>query len=222
MRWRIPLTWTGAARPIGSCSCCGLAVLVVAAIDHRGPAGQVQRASSTTYVRVVADLVNVGDGLPQKSDVKYHGVLVGAVDSVIPAANGDPNFVHIDLNPEYAGSIPAAVTARVVPSNVFAVSSVQLVDRRTRGRRSAPARTSPRTPSCRPCCSRPPSASCATCWPPPGGAARTTRGNPGRGQRRHREPPGQVAHQRCTAQPPHRPAQLDRRHRRRDRRRCRR
>ncbi|HEV7360070.1 MAG TPA: mammalian cell entry protein, partial [Mycobacterium sp.] len=25
------------------------------------------------YVRVVADLVNVGDGLPQKSDVKYHG-----------------------------------------------------------------------------------------------------------------------------------------------------
>ena len=79
------------------------------------------------YVRVVADLLNVGDGLPQKSDVKYHGVLVGTVDSVIPAANGHPNFVHIDLKPEYAGSIPASVTARVVPSNVFAVSSVQLV-----------------------------------------------------------------------------------------------
>src|SRR4051794_8848295 len=79
------------------------------------------------YIRVVADLLNVGDGLPQKSDVKYHGVLVGAVDSVIPAANGQPNFVHIDLKPEYASSIPASVTARVVPSNVFAVSSVQLV-----------------------------------------------------------------------------------------------
>lgn len=81
------------------------------------------------YVRVVADLVNVGDGLPQRSDVKYHGVLVGMVDSVTPAADGRPNFVHIDLKPEYAQSIPSGVTARVVPSNVFAVSSVQLVDR---------------------------------------------------------------------------------------------
>lgn len=81
------------------------------------------------FVRVVANLVNVGDGLPQRSDVKYHGILVGAVDSVTPAAHGNPNFVYINLNPEYAASIPATVTARVVPSNVFAVSSVQLVDR---------------------------------------------------------------------------------------------
>ena len=79
------------------------------------------------YVEVVADLGNVGDGLPQKSDVKYHGALVGAVDSVVPAANGKPNYVHIELKPEYAKSIPAAVTARVIPSNVFAVSSVQLI-----------------------------------------------------------------------------------------------
>jgi ABC-type transporter Mla subunit MlaD len=105
---------------------CGLAVLLVAAM-----VATVLLAKSTgrlnDYVRVVADLLNVGDGLPQQSDVKYHGVLVGSVDSVIPAANGHPNFVHIDLKPEYAGAIPASVTARVVPSNVFAVSSVQLV-----------------------------------------------------------------------------------------------
>ncbi|KUI13153.1 mammalian cell entry protein [Mycobacterium lehmannii] len=80
------------------------------------------------FVRVVANLVNVGDGLPQRSDVKYHGVLVGAVDGVTPAAHGNPNYVHINLDPHYARSIPANVTARVVPSNVFAVSSVQLVD----------------------------------------------------------------------------------------------
>lgn len=80
------------------------------------------------FVRVVADLVNVGDGLPQRSDVKYHGVLVGTVDSVTPAADGEPNYVHINLDPHYAKSIPATVTARVVPSNVFAVSSVQLAD----------------------------------------------------------------------------------------------
>jgi ABC-type transporter Mla subunit MlaD len=107
---------------------CGVAVLVIVAI-----ATATLLVKSTgrldPYVRVVADLVNVGDGLPQRSDVKYHGVLVGVVDSVTPAADGDPNFVHIDLRPEYARSIPAGVTARVVPSNVFAVSSVQLVDR---------------------------------------------------------------------------------------------
>lgn len=80
------------------------------------------------YVRVVADLVNVADGLPGKSDVKYHGLLVGTVNDVEPAAYGKPNYVHIDLKPQYAKDIPAAVTARVVPSNVFAVSSVQLVD----------------------------------------------------------------------------------------------
>ncbi|WP_102141344.1 MlaD family protein [Mycobacterium hubeiense] len=81
------------------------------------------------YIRVIADLVNVGDGLPQRSDVKYHGVLVGAVESVVPAAHGKPNYVHINLKPVYAQAIPGTVKARVVPSNVFAVSSVQLVDR---------------------------------------------------------------------------------------------
>ena len=100
-------------------------VVVVAALT----AGLLAKSTGRLepYVQVVADLFNVGDGLPQKSDVKYHGVLVGTVGSVVPAGNGKPNFVHIDLKPEYAKSIPAAVTARVVPSNVFAVSSVQLV-----------------------------------------------------------------------------------------------
>ena len=107
---------------------CGIALMLVAGI-----VGGLLVVKATgrldPYIRVVADLVNVGDGLPQRSDVKYHGVLVGAVNEVIPAAHGKPNFVHIDLKPEYATSIPATVTARVVPSNVFAVSSVQLVDR---------------------------------------------------------------------------------------------
>src|ERR1700753_1746583 len=104
----------------------GMAVVVTATVLTAGllmkPTGRLDN-----YVRVVADLVNVGDGLPQKSDVKYHGVLVGMVDGVVPAANGKPNYVHINLKPEFATSIPASVTARVVPSNVFAVSSVQLV-----------------------------------------------------------------------------------------------
>lgn len=106
----------------------GLAVVVVASLVS---AALLVKATGRLdpYVRVVAALTNVGDGLPQRSDVKYHGVLVGMVDGVTPAAHGDPNFVHINLNNEYASSIPSSVTARVVPSNVFAVSSVQLVDR---------------------------------------------------------------------------------------------
>ncbi|WP_321191343.1 MlaD family protein [Mycobacteroides chelonae] len=88
-------------------------------------------------VRVNAELINVGDGLPEKSDVKYRGVLVGSVADVVPATGGGPNLVRIDLKPYAAKDIPDTVTARVVPSNVFAVSSVQLVDN---GKSSAPLR----------------------------------------------------------------------------------
>jgi ABC-type transporter Mla subunit MlaD len=107
---------------------CGAALLVIAAVVS---ATLLVKSTGRmdARVRVVAALINVGDGLPQRSDVKYHGVLVGAVTDVTPAQDGRPNFVQIDLDPDYAASIPAGVTARVVPSNVFAVSSVQLVDR---------------------------------------------------------------------------------------------
>lgn len=88
-------------------------------------------------VRVSAELTNVGDGLPAKSDVKFRGVLVGFVSGVVPATGGRPNIVHIDLKPAYAAGIPDTVTARVVPSNVFAVSSVQFVET---GKGTAPLR----------------------------------------------------------------------------------
>jgi ABC-type transporter Mla subunit MlaD len=114
----------------------GLTVVALAALLTAGLLAK-STGRLNDYVQVVADLVNVGDGLPQKSDVKYHGVLVGTVDGVVPATNGKPNYVHIDLKPGYAKSIPATVTARVVPSNVFAVSSVQLVDSGSTGPRAA-------------------------------------------------------------------------------------
>ncbi|MFF2554031.1 MlaD family protein [Nocardia sp. NPDC058058] len=79
-------------------------------------------------VSVIAELSSVGDGLPEKSDVKFRGLLVGAVHAVTPARPGAPNIVHIDLKPQYASGIPNTVTARIVPSNAFAVSAVQLVD----------------------------------------------------------------------------------------------
>ncbi|MEZ0364690.1 MlaD family protein [Mycobacterium sp. pUA109] len=106
---------------------CGVAMMVVIALLVAGLLAK-STGRFTAYVRVVADLINVGDGLPSKSDVKYHGLLVGSVNDVTPAAFGKPNYVYIDLKPQYAKDIPATVTARVVPSNVFAVSSIQLVD----------------------------------------------------------------------------------------------
>lgn len=79
-------------------------------------------------VRVDIKMVNIGDGLPARSDVKFRGVLVGTVSGVQPSEQGQPNVVHADLDPRYAARIPNTVTARVVPSNLFAVSAVQLVD----------------------------------------------------------------------------------------------
>lgn len=86
------------------------------------------RGALDSFVRVSADLLNVGDGLPVKSDVKFRGVLVGYVAGMVPAESGRTNLVKLNLKPEFASGIPNTVTARVVPSNVFAVSSVQLVD----------------------------------------------------------------------------------------------
>ncbi|MDA4108146.1 mammalian cell entry protein [Mycobacterium holsaticum DSM 44478] len=79
-------------------------------------------------VEVVALLANVGDGLPRGSDVKFRGALVGTVEGVTPSIDGGDNEVDLTLDPHFAHAIPASVTARVVPGNVFAVSSVQLVD----------------------------------------------------------------------------------------------
>ncbi|MGE2734582.1 MlaD family protein [Mycolicibacterium vaccae] len=80
------------------------------------------------HTTVLALLEDVGDGLPQGSDVKFRGALVGRVDGVEPALDGGTNTVALTLNPHFAHAIPDTVTARVVPGNVFAVSSIQLVD----------------------------------------------------------------------------------------------
>ncbi|WP_024804341.1 MlaD family protein [Nocardia sp. BMG51109] len=104
----------------------GLAFLVVVAVVTGVMVARSQGAFRET-VRVTAELVNVGDGLPAKSDVKYQGVLVGQVTEVTPSTDGGPNYVHIDMKPGFVSGIPGTVTARVVPSNVFAVPSIQLV-----------------------------------------------------------------------------------------------
>ncbi len=115
----------------------GLALLAIVTIAVALLIAQSQGALRQS-IRITAELTNVGDGLPVKSDVKFRGVLVGFVSAVTPGTAGRTNIVRIDLHRAHASGIPGTVTARVVPSNVFAVSSVQLVDH---GPRSAPVRS---------------------------------------------------------------------------------
>ncbi|MFI1235699.1 MlaD family protein [Nocardia salmonicida] len=105
----------------------GMAALTVVVATVAAMVARSEGAFAET-VAVTAMLVDVGDGLPKRSDVKYHGVLVGTVQDVVASDGSHPNRVHIELIPEHAAAIPATVTARVVPSNVFAVPSVQLID----------------------------------------------------------------------------------------------
>lgn len=77
-------------------------------------------------VNVVANLSTTGDGLPSDADVKFRGVLVGVVKNVDIGESAEQK-VNIELKPEFADGIPNTVTARVVPSNLFAVTSVELV-----------------------------------------------------------------------------------------------
>ncbi|WP_280270165.1 MCE family protein [Nocardia wallacei] len=80
-----------------------------------------------SVVKVTANMTTTGDGLPENADVKFRGVLVGAVKEVSVAAKGELQQVNLEMKPEYIDQIPANVTARVVPSNLFAVTSVELV-----------------------------------------------------------------------------------------------
>ena len=98
-------TSMGVAPPTASCSC---AASWCSSWSRSSPATLLVKSTGRleNYVRVVAELVNVGDGLPQKSDVKYRGVLVGSVDNVVPAADGKPNYVKIDLKSQYAAIDP--------------------------------------------------------------------------------------------------------------------
>lgn len=105
----------------------GVGALMVVALLITGLIAKMNGVFDKAF-EVTAVLADVGDGLPARSDVKFRGVLVGVVNSVDTSSGGESKYVDIALKPEYAAGIPATVTARVVPSNVFAVSSVQLVD----------------------------------------------------------------------------------------------
>ncbi|MDO3647908.1 MlaD family protein [Nocardia mangyaensis] len=105
----------------------GLAVITAFAVALFLLALRYNGAFEDTVV-VGADLTSTGDGLPQRADVKYRGMVVGAVGSVEMVAKGERQYATFELKPGLAETIPDTVTARVVPDNIFGVSSIQLVD----------------------------------------------------------------------------------------------
>ncbi|QBS41546.1 MlaD family protein [Nocardia sp. CS682] len=79
-------------------------------------------------VGVVAVLTSTGDGLPENADVKFRGMIVGSVADVQVVAKGERQRAELNLKPAVAALIPAAVTARVIPNNIFGVTAIELVD----------------------------------------------------------------------------------------------
>jgi len=78
---------------------------------------------------VTAQLTDVGDGLISGADVRYNGMIVGEVDSVsvVGSAGDQRRDVAMLLDPGQASGIPKNTTARTVPSNLFGVNSVELI-----------------------------------------------------------------------------------------------
>ena len=121
---------TGRGEPIGRLVRKGsialvalIALIVVLLMQYRG----VFRSSFPAKV-LVGD---VGDGIGVGADVKLRGVLIGRVASVgLRTLPGSLPMHEIDLslNPEQAAGVPAGVTARVVPTNVFGAPSLELLD----------------------------------------------------------------------------------------------
>ncbi|WP_280493851.1 MlaD family protein [Nocardia asiatica] len=79
-------------------------------------------------VPVTIVLTSTGDGLPGRADVKFRGMVVGRVAGVDVVARGAEQQAAVDLKPDVAETIPANVTARVIPNNLFGVTAIELLD----------------------------------------------------------------------------------------------
>lgn len=86
--------------------------------------------------RLGVAMSDIGDGLFDGADVKYRGMVVGRVDTVNIDPDTRRSYVDMRFDPEIAGRIPNTVLARVVPSTIFGVSSVELVGATAEGTNS--------------------------------------------------------------------------------------
>lgn len=79
------------------------------------------------FVRATAVVATVGDGLDRGADVKMRGVLVGKVGPIESKPGGGHHVVHLLIEPDHARMIPASVTARIIPTNIFGQPSIELL-----------------------------------------------------------------------------------------------
>jgi phospholipid/cholesterol/gamma-HCH transport system substrate-binding protein len=78
-------------------------------------------------VDVSVQLSDTGDALVAGSDVKMRGVVVGRVDSIHRELGRPGALVKLRLSPDKARSVPAGVTARSLPANVFGQDFIELL-----------------------------------------------------------------------------------------------
>lgn len=102
----------------------GLAFLVVLAVLLGLAVAQYNKAFSGA-VTVTLETDTIGNQLQEASDVKIRGVLVGEVRSV--AADADGARITLALDPDQLDSIPADVSARLLPKTLFGERFVSLV-----------------------------------------------------------------------------------------------
>jgi phospholipid/cholesterol/gamma-HCH transport system substrate-binding protein len=70
---------------------------------------------------------NAGDALVPGSDVKLRGVVVGRVTGVHRVLGRTGADVDLRIDPDRVASVPAGVTARILPANVFGQDFVELL-----------------------------------------------------------------------------------------------
>ncbi len=102
----------------------GLAFLVVLAVLV-GLAVASYQQRFTPVVRVTLLTDSIGNQLQTRSDVKIRGLIVGEVRAITTAGHGAR--VELALQPSAARSIPADVSARLLPKTLFGERYVELV-----------------------------------------------------------------------------------------------
>jgi phospholipid/cholesterol/gamma-HCH transport system substrate-binding protein len=78
-------------------------------------------------VDVSVQLSDTGDALVTGSDVKLRGVVVGRVDAIRRQVGQPGALVKLRLSPAKAHAVPAGVTARSLPANVFGQDFIELL-----------------------------------------------------------------------------------------------
>jgi phospholipid/cholesterol/gamma-HCH transport system substrate-binding protein len=77
-----------------------------------------------SFDRVTLDTSTVGLQLPEKADVKVRGVIVGQVTKM--ESQGQGAVLELGIKPEQIGSIPANVSAAILPKTLFGEKFVEL------------------------------------------------------------------------------------------------